>query len=194
MEVGLRSGINFIDTSPFYGDGKSEEVLGQALRRVPRHTYYIATKVGRYSSDWKKAFDFSAETVVREFENSLRRLQLTYVDLVQVHDFEFRQDPEFIARVTLPAVRSIVESGKARYCGITGYPLEEFRKVLDLSPVRVDTVLSYTRNTFIDNTLEVDINSRVGQFFKSSLFRSLSLTSSPRRWASSTPLLQGWVC
>ena len=189
MEVGLRSGINFIDTSPFYGDGKSEEVLGQALRRVPRHTYYIATKVGRYSSDWKKAFDFSAETVVREFENSLRRLQLTYVDLVQVHDFEFRQDPEFIARVTLPAVRSIVESGKARYCGITGYPLEEFRKVLDLSPVRVDTVLS-----FIDNTLEVDINSRVGQCFKSSLFRSLSLTSSPRRWASSTPLLQGWVC
>ena len=194
MEVGLRSGINYIDTSPFYGDGKSEEVLGQALRRVPRHTYYIATKVGRYSSDWKKAFDFSAETVVREFENSLRRLQLTYVDLVQVHDFEFRQDPEFIARVTLPAVRSIVESGKARYCGITGYPLEEFRKVLDLSPVRVDTVLSYTRNTFIDNTLEVDINSRVGQCFKSSLFRSLSLTSSPRRWASSTPLLQGWVC
>ena len=150
--------------------------------------------MGRYSSDWKKAFDFSAETVVREFENSLRRLQLTYVDLVQVHDFEFRQDPEFIARVTLPAVRSIVESGKARYCGITGYPLEEFRKVLDLSPVRVDTVLSYTRNTFIDNTLEVDINSRVGQFFKPSLFRSLSLTSSPRRWASSTPLLQGWVC
>ena len=150
--------------------------------------------MGRYSSDWKKAFDFSAETVVREFENSLRRLQLTYVDLVQVHDFEFRQDPEFIARVTLPAVRSIVESGKARYSGITGYPLEEFRKVLDLSPVRVDTVLSYTRNTFIDNTLEVDINSRVGQCFKSSLFRSLSLTSSPRRWASSTPLLQGWVC
>ena len=150
--------------------------------------------MGRYSSDWKKAFDFSAETVVREFENSLRRLQLTYVDLVQVHDFEFRQDPEFIARVTLPAVRSIVESGKARYCGITGYPLEEFRKVLDLSPVRVDTVLSYTRNTFTDNTLEVDINSRVGQCFKSSLFRSLSLTSSPRRLASSTPLLQGWVC
>lgn len=159
VDVGLRSGINFIDTSPFYGDGKSEEVLGQALRRVPRHTYYIATKVGRYSSDWKKAFDFSAETVVREFEASLQRLQLTYVDLVQVHDFEFRQDPEYIARVTLPAVRRIVESGKARYCGITGYPLQEFRKVLDLSSVRVDTVLSYTRNTFIDRTLEVNISS-----------------------------------
>ena len=118
--MGLRSGINFIDTSPFYGDGKSEEVLGKALRRVPRHTYYIATKVGRYSSDWKKAFDFSEETVIKEFENSLQRLQLSHVDLIQIHDFEFRQDPEYIAKVTLPAVRKIVESGKARYCGITG--------------------------------------------------------------------------
>ena len=155
LEVGLRSGINFIDTSPYYGEGKSEEVLGLALRRVPRHTYYIATKVGRYSSDWKKAFDFSEETVIREFENSLKRLQLPYVDLIQVHDLEFCQDPEYIARVTLPAVRKIVESGKARYCGITGYPLQEFRKVLDLTSVKVDTVLSYTRNTFVDDSLQV---------------------------------------
>ena len=66
-----------------------------------------------------------------------------------------------VARVTLPAVRRIVESGKARYCGITGYPLQEFRKVLDLSSVRVDTVLSYARNTFIDSTLEVNITSSV---------------------------------
>ena len=45
METALKSGINYIDTAPFYGEGKSEEVLGQALRRVPRHTYYIGTKV-----------------------------------------------------------------------------------------------------------------------------------------------------
>ena len=151
--------------------------------------------MGRYSSDWKKAFDFSAETVVREFENSLRRLQLTYVDLVQVHDFEFRQDPEYIARVTLPAVRRIVESGKARYCGITGYPLQEFRRVLELSSVRVDTVLSYARNTFIDQTLEVNITSSQCRavLYLLTVYRAISHISNPRILESSTPPRLGWV-
>ena len=49
---------------------------------------------------------------------------MAYVDLIQVHDFEFHQDPEYIARVTLPALTKIVESGKARYCGITGLTIQ----------------------------------------------------------------------
>ena len=114
METAIRSGINFIDTSPFYGDGKSEEVLGEALRRIPRHAYYIATKVGRYSSDWTKAFDFTPERVIAEFECSLRRLQLSSVDILHVHDFEYCQSPAYIAKTTLPAVMQIVLSGRAR--------------------------------------------------------------------------------
>ena len=137
--------MNYIDTSPFYGEGKSEEVLGQALRRVPRHAYYIGTKVGRYSSDWKTAFDFSEERILAEFEKSLQRLQLSYVDLIQIHDFEFCQDPERIAKQTLPVLEKIVKSGKARYIGITGYPLEEFHRVLDATETKVDAVLSYAR-------------------------------------------------
>ena len=143
--MALRSGVNYVDTAPFYGEGKSEEVLGQALRRVPRHTYYIGTKVCRYMADWKNAFDFSEETILAELEKSLQRLQLSYVDLIQIHDFEFCQDPERIAKETLPVLEKIVKSGKARYIGITGYPLEEFHKVLDVTDVKVDAVLSYAR-------------------------------------------------
>ena len=157
METGIKSGINFIDTSPFYGDGKSEEVLGQALSRVPRHSYYIATKCGRYSSDWTKAFDFTPERIVEEFDNSLKRLQLSRVDILHVHDFEYCQSPEYIAKTTLPAVLQIVQSGRARYIGITGYPLEEFQKVLDKTPVNVDVVLSYSRNSLVDMTLKVSL-------------------------------------
>ena len=138
-------GVNYIDTAPFYGEGKSEEVLGQALRRVPRHAYYIGTKVGRYAADWKNAFDFTEERILEEFEKSLARLQLACVDLIQIHDFEFCQDPEKIAKETLPVLEKIVKSGKARYIGITGYSLEEFHKVLDVTHVKVDTVLSYAR-------------------------------------------------
>jgi len=154
IETGIRSGVNYIDTAPFYGEGKSEEVLGQALRRVPRHAYYIGTKVGRYAADWNNAFDFTEERILAEFEKSLARLQLPYVDLIQIHDFEFCQDPEKIAMETLPVLEKIVKSGKARYIGITGYSLEEFHKVLDVTQVKVDTVLSYARNIFVDMSLQ----------------------------------------
>ena len=130
-------------------------MLGLALRRIPRHCYYIATKVGRYSSDWTKAFDFTEDRVIREFDNSLKRLQLNKVDILHVHDFEYCQSPFYIATTTLPAVLKIVKSGRAKYIGITGYPLEEFQKVLDQTPVKVNVVLSYSRFTLIDMSLKV---------------------------------------
>ena len=109
--------MNYIDTAPFYGEGKSEEVLGQALRRVPCHAYYIVTKVGKYAADWNNAFLFTEERTLSLLENSL---QLPYVvDLIKIHDFEFCQDPEKIAMEPLPAVlEKIVKSGKARTIGM----------------------------------------------------------------------------
>ena len=125
----MRAGLNYVDTSPFYGQGRSEEVLGRALRRVPRHTYYIGTKVvggsaggtgtpqvGRYGATWETAFDFSEERILKEFDLSLQRLQLSYVDIIQIHDFEFAQDPVKIALETLPVLEKIVRSGRARCC------------------------------------------------------------------------------
>ena len=118
-------------------------MLGQALRRVPCHAYYIGTTVGKYAADWNNAFLFTEERILSLLENSL---QLPYVvDLIKIHDFEFCQDPEKIAMETLPVLEKIVKSGKARYIGITGYSLEEFHKVLDVTQVKVDTVLSYAR-------------------------------------------------
>lgn len=154
IEQALKAGLNYIDTAPFYGQGKSEEVLGKALRRVPRHTYYIGTKVGRYGATWETAFDFSEERILAEFDLSLKRLQLPYVDLVQIHDFEFAQDPARIAKETLPLVEKIVASGRARYIGITGFDLEEFHKVLDMTETKVDAVLNFARNVFVDTALK----------------------------------------
>lgn len=154
IETAIRSGLNYVDTSPFYGEGRSEQVLGLALRRVPRHTYYIATKVGRYGSSWETAFDFSPSRILAEFEESLRRLQLHSVDVIQIHDFEFSMDPARMALETLPVLESIVRSGKARYIGITGYPLQDFHEVLDRTETKVDTVLTYARNLMVCNTLQ----------------------------------------
>lgn len=82
----FKSGINLFDTSPFYGLTKSEEVLGRAIADLPRKEIIVATKVGRYG---ESEFDFSAGRVTASVDESLKRLQIDYLDIVQCHDIEF---------------------------------------------------------------------------------------------------------
>ena len=95
----IKSGINYIDTAPFYGQGVSETRLGIALQNIPRSAYYIATKVGRYGAKAEKMFDFSVNTVTTKFEESLKNLHLDYVDVLQLHDVEFCMNLQQIVKV-----------------------------------------------------------------------------------------------
>lgn len=79
----LKRGVNYIDTAPYYGEGKSEEALGKILKDVPRSAYYIATKVARYRFDPSRAFDFSREATIKSVNDSIEKLGLNYVDVVQ---------------------------------------------------------------------------------------------------------------
>jgi len=132
----LDSGINLIDTSPLYGATKSEMALGKALKGIPREDYYLATKLGRYSG----GPDFSEKRILESVEESLSRLGLDYVDLIQCHDIDFVPLDQ-IVNVALPTLRRIQEQGKARFVGITAFPLKVYRYVLDRA--EVDTVLSF---------------------------------------------------
>jgi len=149
-------GINYIDTAVWYGQGKSESFLGRALSGIPRSAFYIATKVGRYERDVQKMFDFSAEKVTSSAWESLKRLQLQYVDVLQVHDVEFAPSLDVIIDETLPALQKLKEQGLCRYIGITGYPLGPLKEVITRSPVRVDSVLTYCRLTLNDSSLRND--------------------------------------
>lgn len=84
VEEALKSGINYIDTAPFYGEGRSETTLGECLKDIPRSAYYIASKVARYSLDTSKAFDFSYDNTIKSVDESLKRLKLDYIDIIQV--------------------------------------------------------------------------------------------------------------
>lgn len=141
-------GVNFVDVAPYYGLTQAETVLGKALRQRPRDSFYIATKVGRYGDT---EFDFSAARVERSVEESLLRLQVETIDLLQCHDIEFGSLDQIVEE-TLPALRKIVAQGKARFLGITGLPLQIFPAVLDRT--EVDTVLSYCHYTLNDTSLE----------------------------------------
>lgn len=147
VHIALDLGINFIDVSPFYGLTKAETVLGQALKSVPRDRYYLATKVGRYGD---AEFDFSAKRVIASVDESLTRLGLDYVDIIQCHDIEYGSLDQVVGE-TLPALRQVQAQGKARFVGITGLPLKIFRYVMERA--EIDTVLTYCHYTLQDTSL-----------------------------------------
>jgi len=150
----IRSGVNYLDTAPYYGATKGETSFGKALKGIPRESYYIASKVARYNfEDGSVRFDFSAEATLASVDATLQRLGLDYVDIIQVHDVDFDPTLDIVINETLPALQKVKDAGKARFIGITGYPLSKIKEVLERSTVHIDTVLNYSRNVLFDTTL-----------------------------------------
>src|SRR5215210_3444761 len=149
VRVALDCGLKLIDTSPFYGRGMSEVMLGIALRAVPRDSYLLCSKLGRYDL---AHFDFSAKRVAESVDVSLHRLGTDHLDIVLCHDIEFVPMQQIVDE-TIPALRKIQQSGKVRYIGISGYPQKIFRFVCDQTDV--DCVLSYNQYT-LQNTRFAD--------------------------------------
>jgi len=148
VRVALDSGLNFIDTSPFYGRGMSEVLLGIALKGVPRDSYTLCTKLGRYDLGH---FDFSAKRVAESIDVSLHRLGAGHLDVVLCHDIEFVPMQQIVE--TLPALRRARDAGKVRFIGFSGYPMKIFRFILGQTDV--DCVLSYNQYT-LQNTRFAD--------------------------------------
>ncbi|CAG9855904.1 unnamed protein product [Phyllotreta striolata] len=182
----IKSGINYIDTGPWYGHGEAEEILGKCLEGIPRKAYYLATKIGRYEKDPNLMFDFSAKKTKESIEASLKRLRVDYVDVLQVHDVEFSPSLDIILNETLPAVQEIVKAGKAKFIGITGYPVSTLRDCIEKSHVTINMILSYTRLTMIDNTLSAFVpylqGKNVGVVNASANGMGLLSNFGPRDW------------
>jgi L-galactose dehydrogenase len=180
VHLAVDSGINFFDSSPYYGITLSETRLGEALVGR-RQRVVLATKCGRYGMD---EFDFSAKRVLASMDESLRRLQTDYIDLFQVHDVEFG-DVQQIIDETLPALRQLQQQGKARYIGITGYPPKLLRRMAETTPV--DSILSYChfnlQNRQMDEVLTTFTRERgIGLINASGLCMGLLTEHGPPDW------------
>jgi len=149
VQVALDCGLNFIDTSPFYGRGMSEVLLGVALRGVPRDRYLLCTKLGRYDL---AHFDFSARRVRESVDVSLHRLGVDHLDICLCHDIEF-VEMQPIVDETLPALRKLRAQGKVRFIGVSGYPMKIFKFILEQTDL--DVILSYNQYT-LQNTRLAD--------------------------------------
>jgi L-galactose dehydrogenase len=141
VHVAMDRGINYIDTAAYYGRGMSELMLGRVLPQIPRDSYVLSTKLGRYSP---QHFDFSARRVAESVDISLERMQIDHIDIMFCHDIEF-VELDLIVNETIPALRKQVDQGKVRFLGVSGYPMKIFTEMLQRSDL--DVVLTYNHYT-----------------------------------------------
>jgi aryl-alcohol dehydrogenase-like predicted oxidoreductase len=181
VRVALDSGFTLIDTSPFYGRGMSEVLLGIALREVPRDQYLLCTKLGRYDLHH---IDFSANRVAESVDVSLHRLGADHLDIILCHDIEFVPMQQIVEE-TLPALRRIQKAGKVRFVGFSGYPQKIFRFICDQA--EVDCVLNYNQYTlqntrFAEETIPYLKQKQIG-IMNAGPFSARLLTNAPLpRW------------
>lgn len=149
----VENGLNFIDVSPYYGHYKAETVLGKALKEIPRSSYTLSTKVGRYGKDGVNTWDYSGKRAKESVYESMERLNIDYIDLINVHDIEFA-DLQQVVDETLPALVELKEKGIVGHVGITDLQLENLKWVIEHSkPGVVETVLNFCHYSLNDDKL-----------------------------------------
>lgn len=144
VHCAIDHGITLFDCAPYYGLTTAEERLGKALEGR-RDRVVLTSKCARYDVD---SFDFSRERLLTSIDESLTRLRTDHLDVLFAHDVEFG-DFDQIVQETIPALREIQSSGKARAIGISGLPVTHLRRIAEAAPV--DVILSYCRANLLDD-------------------------------------------
>ena len=158
VHVAIDNGINFIDVSPYYGHYKAETVLGKALKEIPRDKYYLSTKVGRYGKDGVNTWDYSAKRATESVYESMERLNVDYIDIINVHDIEFQASlPGGLQKIvdeTLPALVELRRKGVVGHVGITDLQPENLKWVVEHAEEgTVESILNFCHYSLNDTLL-----------------------------------------
>ncbi|MCI9172208.1 aldo/keto reductase [uncultured Duncaniella sp.] len=153
VHAAVDGGMNFIDVSPYYGHYKAETVLGKALREIPRDKYYLSTKVGRYGKDGVNTWDYSGKRATESVYESMERLGIDHIDLINVHDIEFA-DLNQVVNETLPALVELRDKGVVGHVGITDLQLENIKWVVEHTPEgMIESVMNFCHHTLNDDKI-----------------------------------------
>src|SRR5690606_40742854 len=126
IDKAYASGINFFDTANVYSGGLAEEIVGKALRKYPRSSYVLATKVWGKMGDGPNDRGLSRKHIMEQCDASLKRLRTDYVDLYQCH----RHDPDTPLEETIRAMDDLIHRGKVLYWGFREWPVQQVDKAL----------------------------------------------------------------
>lgn len=131
LSKAFEMGINFVDTADVYNDGRSEEVIGEAIRGN-RNQVMVATKVGIITDGGPRTTDLSRKHIGRGVKESLNRLRTDYIDIYYLHGY----DPQTPLEETLEALDGLVRSGKVRFAGISNFTVEQLDRVMKVCESR----------------------------------------------------------
>jgi L-galactose dehydrogenase len=178
----IDAGVNFIDTSAYYGLGKSEELLGEVLSDGWREKVILCTKAGRLDSN---LFDFSANGMRTCLEGSLKRLKVDHVDVLLAHDIEYADNLEQVFTETAEVLHKLKAEGKCRFIGMSGYPLKVLKEAI--SRCQLDVVISYCHfslqnRLMLTELLPVAEKHGVGLLNASPLSMGLLTNQGPPPW------------
>src|ERR1700687_3493857 len=134
IHAAVERGVNLIDTAPAYGFGRSEEIVGRAIAEGKlRSRVVIATKVGLEWKDGKVFRNASRDRIMREVDDSLRRLRTDYIDIYQVH----WPDPLVPIEETAAAMQMLFKQGKIRAIGVSNFSLEQMQRFRSVAALHV---------------------------------------------------------
>lgn len=182
VHAAIDAGVNLIDTSAFYGRGTSETILGEVLAGGWREKVAICTKAGRLD---RAEFDFTPAGMRRCVEGSLKRLRTDRVEILLAHDIEFADDFERVFTDTADVLHRLKAEGKARFIGMSCYPLGLLRQAIERC--NLDVVISYCHFNLQDRTLMSELlptaeKHGVGVLNASPLGMGLLTNQGPQPW------------
>ena len=189
VHAAIDAGVNLIDTSAYYGEGKSEEALGEILRGGWREKVVLCTKAGRLARD---RFDFSPAGMEASLDGSLKRLRTDCVDILLAHDIEYAPDFDAVFTDTAAVLEKLKRKGKCRFVGMSCLPLGLLRQAIERCDL--DAVVSYAHFT-LQNTTLLDLlpaaEARgVGVLNGSPLSLGLLTNQGPPPWHPADPELR----
>jgi L-galactose dehydrogenase len=156
VKAALDAGINYFDVAPAYGATRSETVLGKALKRVDRSSYYLSTKVGKYTAPGaygEDTLDYSRARIRSSLDESAARLGTDYFDMIYIHDIEYqnRSHTECAMTEGFAAVLELIREGRVGGVGFGIYPIDLWQRILKDMPV--DAVLIHNHYCLNDDRL-----------------------------------------
>ncbi|MBG99430.1 MAG: aldo/keto reductase [Solibacterales bacterium] len=156
VHTALDKGINYFDVAPAYGGTKAEMVLGKSLKEIPRDSYFLSTKVGKYTDPHHygvDVLDYSRSRIHSSLDESGQRLGVDYFDIIHLHDFEY-QDRVCAEQALTEGVETLLElkrKGRIGAVSVGIYPLDLWRQVITTIPV--DAILTHNHYCLNDTTL-----------------------------------------
>ena len=194
VRVALDCGINYFDVAPAYGGTRSEAVLGEALKGIPRNEYFLSTKVGKYTRSGNygdDTLDYSAARIRASLDESSRRLRADYFDIIHLHDFEYqnRRYTEWALDEGLATLHTLKREGRigAVSCGI--YPMDLWQRIF--RDYEIDVALTHNHyclnDTRLLELLPLAREKNIGIINGSPFASSLLTDRGPAEWHPASP-------